>query len=329
MLVLEEAAFMSDEMHAAVLPMLATTNGPLWMLSTSNAKSGFFYETWQHGGPEWHRVRVLATECSRISPEFLDTQVAELGMERFRREFFCEFTGDGADAFDRDLVEAALDDSVEPMALLGDDARLTAQQVSRLWLTERADQAFIVAVDLGKKTDYSTIVVLEQCGDELHVRGAERAKLGTPYCEVVEMVREVVTSPRLRGRCSLVVDGSGVGEPVVELLRRGDFGCKVTSVMITGGRTARAGRRPGTRNVPKFDLMAGLQVSIESGELKIAKRMKEAGTLVRELLDVRVKPNGSMSAEGVGKHDDLVMATALAVWKARRGRNDWGSGGFC
>jgi len=57
--------------------------------------------------------------------------------------------------------------------------------------------------------------------------------------------------------------------------------------------------------------------------------MKEAGTLVRELLDVRVKPNGSMSAEGVGKHDDLVMATALAVWKARRGRNDWGSGGFC
>jgi phage FluMu gp28-like protein len=324
MVVVEEAAFCSDEMYAAVAPMLATTDGPLWMLSTSGAKSGFFYETWQHGGPEWHRVRVLAADCPRISQAFLEKEMKGLGMEKFRREFLCEFTGAGANAFDRDLMERALDDSIEPIFLLEKPLLVDAR---RLWLTARADQRFFVGVDLGKKHDYSTIVIVEKCGDELLVRGAERIPLGTPYSRLVEILREVVRRPELAGRCSVVVDATGLGEPVMEMIRRGDLGCDVTAAVISGGNRAGRKKTGKYKTVPKHDLMIGLQVALEDEELKIARRMTETRALVKELTDMRVNDRGGMGAEGSGQHDDLVMAVALACWRAKRGQNDWGGGG--
>ena len=50
MLVIDEASRVSDEMYEALRPMLAVGDGDLWMLSTPRGKSGFFYETWEHGG---------------------------------------------------------------------------------------------------------------------------------------------------------------------------------------------------------------------------------------------------------------------------------------
>jgi hypothetical protein len=119
MIVVDEASRVSDETYTALRPMLAVGNGDLWMMSTPFGKQGFFHETWEHGGghggPEWLRVRVPATECKRISKEFLEEQRSVMGVDLFRQEHMCEFVGSGMGTFDRDLVEAALDDDVEPI----------------------------------------------------------------------------------------------------------------------------------------------------------------------------------------------------------------------
>jgi hypothetical protein len=117
MLVIDEAARVSDEMYEALRPMLAVGDGDLWMLSTPRGKSGFFYETWEHGGPEWLRVRGPATECPQISKRFLEEQRRVMGVDQFRQEHMCEFVGQGMGVFDRELVEGMLDDDVEPMNL--------------------------------------------------------------------------------------------------------------------------------------------------------------------------------------------------------------------
>ena len=183
---------------------------------------------------------------------------------------------------------------------------------------------FYVGLDLGKKHDHSAIAIVEKTAGHLLVRRVERVPLGTPYERVVELVRDLVTSPALYGRCALAVDGSGVGEPVMEMFRRTGLGCEVTAVTITGG-AAQTKTRSGVK-VPKRDLIGIVQLALEKGELKIARRMKEAGALVKELLDVRANANGSFGAEGTGEHDDLVIAVALACWRARRRENGFGSG---
>jgi hypothetical protein len=113
MLVIDEAARVSDEMFTSLMPMLAVSDGDIWMMSTPRGKSGFFYDTWEYGGPEWLRVRGPATECAQIRGTFLEEQRRTMTADRFRQEYLCEFVGQGARWFERELVEAMLDDEVE------------------------------------------------------------------------------------------------------------------------------------------------------------------------------------------------------------------------
>jgi hypothetical protein len=129
-----------------------------------------------------------------------------------------------------------------------------------------------------------------------------------------------------------------VGAPVVDMLWEAQTGCPITEVTITSGdkETQRAGGGYGREawGVPKRDLMAGVQVALERGQLKIARGLREAGVLVEELVGLRMTFRGSgrirLGADGFGEHDDLAIALALAVWLARRPKprmNSWCGGG--
>jgi len=189
---------------------------------------------------------------------------------------------------------------------------------------------FFIGVDLGKRRDHTAIAVVERVDGyspygqgemkEMLVRYLERAPLGTSYTEVAEAVRDAANSAELRGRCSVVVDATGLGGPVVDMLRGAGLGCEVAAVTITGGeKESQSGWQ---WNVPKQDLIAGVQVLLERGELRIAEDLRETGALVQELVDVRMSARGAgrvrLGADGYGEHDDLVIALALACWRGKR-----------
>ncbi len=163
---------------------------------------------------------------------------------------------------------------------------------------------YYLGLDLGQKRDYSAVAVVERIDrlqafsgrDFLVVRYAERLPLGTSYPRVVERVRTIVQSRELAGNCALAVDATGVGAPVVDMLRAARLGCDLSAVTITGG-----GRASGS-SVPKRDLMGEVLVLLEQGRLKIGN-LREGSRLVRELMDVR-EAGGRVGADGYGEHDD-------------------------
>jgi hypothetical protein len=68
-------------------------------------------------------------------------------------------------------------------------------------------------------------------------------------------------------------------------------------------------------------LVSGVQALLHEGRLHIQKDLPEAANLVRELQDFRVgfTAAGHMTFNArEGKHDDLVLALALAVWRSRK-----------
>jgi hypothetical protein len=117
LMVIDEASRVEDRMYQALRPMLAVGRGDLWLMSTPDQKRGFFYEVWEHGGDNWLRVKAPATECARISKEFLMEELAEQGEDGFRREYLCEFLDSGTAVFDRDLLEKAMDEDVKQLVL--------------------------------------------------------------------------------------------------------------------------------------------------------------------------------------------------------------------
>jgi hypothetical protein len=113
LLLIDEAAQTPDEIYEAVKPMLATTDGSVWLMGTPYGKRGFFYEEWVRGGDQWLRVSVPATECPRIPARFLEEERESKGDRKFRQEYMCEFVqGDDA-LFREEDIRACLDEELE------------------------------------------------------------------------------------------------------------------------------------------------------------------------------------------------------------------------
>ena len=117
LLLVDEASRVPDDLYLAVRPMLAVSNGALWLMSTPYGQRGFFHQAWVNGGPDWERICVPASECPRIPPEFLREEKITMGDRWFRQEYCCEFTGADDGMFNRDLLEQAITDDFKPLRL--------------------------------------------------------------------------------------------------------------------------------------------------------------------------------------------------------------------
>jgi hypothetical protein len=141
----------------------------------------------------------------------------------------------------------------------------------------------------------------------------ERIPLGTSYVGVVQHVARLLH--RLPTGTELAIDFTGVGRPVADMF--GAAGLSPTLVLITGGSSETYDG--GIVAVPKLSLISRLQALLHEGRLKIHRDLAEAPTLVRELQDFRVEftAGGAITFSArVGKHDDLVLALAIAAWRA-------------
>jgi hypothetical protein len=186
--------------------------------------------------------------------------------------------------------------------------------------------SFVVGVDLGQETDYSTVVVLEypDRGERTYlVRHAQRLELATRYTEVVERIVAPLARPPLLGRTMLAIDATGLGAPIVEQIKDAvPTGTRCHPIVITAGDTVL--HVDGRTRVPKRDLVTTTAVLLQNGRLRIGKRLHATAELVDELLDYRQKISdagrdsyGPSSSSG---HDDLVIALSLACWAAENRR---------
>jgi phage FluMu gp28-like protein len=117
LLLVDEAARVSDELYVAVRPMLAVSGGTLWLMSTPCGKRGFFYDTWREPGAEWERVQVTAAECPRIPRSFLEEERRTMGDHAYRQEYECAFSDTTTAIFDSDIVEKAMTRAFAPLRI--------------------------------------------------------------------------------------------------------------------------------------------------------------------------------------------------------------------
>ncbi len=199
----------------------------------------------------------------------------------------------------------------------------------------RDEHRYAIGLDLGKSGDPSALAIVEEVqrtyegrdrisgmrreSRELNCRYLKRWPLGTPYYAVADDVIEMERRPPLLSRARLLVDATGVGRAVLEILRERGLRCGMTAVTVHGGAQVTGG--DAEAGVPKRDLVAGLVVSLESGILHIAPALPEAAQLRKELVGFRQKVTGkgnaSYEAMSEAVHDDLVNALGLAVWWLR------------
>ena len=208
------------------------------------------------------------------------------------------------------------------------------------------DIQHIIGLDLGQSSDPSALVIAQkrtpwrveaprgerlpqghtvrvvQAESERRVKGEpvydivhlQRFDLGTAYPEVARQTAAIVEDPRTGKAPDLVVDATGIGAPVVDVLR--DEGLSPTEVSITGGKSVtRDGKSYG---VPKADLVTTVQTLLQTGRLRVSEALPLSRQLAQEmkLFRVKVTESGHARFEHAAEtdHDDLVLACALATW---------------
>lgn len=191
---------------------------------------------------------------------------------------------------------------------------------------------YYVGVDLGQSYDPTAIVVVErQHGypkqdDGVHpidkllnryrVRHIERLPLDKDYVNQVQYVGSLMRrAPLNTAAAELLIDFTGVGRPVFDIFK--EQGIRAKGVNITAGM--QVSREPHGWNVAKQILVSTVQAELHVGRLQIDRNLREALLLTRELQDFQVSitpaGNATFSAR-VGAHDDLVLALAIALWRA-------------
>jgi hypothetical protein len=122
LILMDEAAFIPDEVFDATLPMLAASpEGRIFLLSTPYTPAGFFYAIWNNS-EGWERYEIPTSECSRVSPQWLEARRKEDPL-RFDREYCCTFSTADAALFTPQMLDAMVAYDFQPFtpssALLG------------------------------------------------------------------------------------------------------------------------------------------------------------------------------------------------------------------
>ena len=114
-----------------------------------------------------------------------------------------------------------------------------------------ATTKYITGLDLGQAADFTALAVLEQTlapdcvrperkVRHYAVRHLQRFELGTSYTRICTQVAAIFGTRPLVGS-TLAVDQTGVGRPVVDMLRRAKMNARIVPVTITGGHKVSPG----------------------------------------------------------------------------------------
>ncbi len=196
---------------------------------------------------------------------------------------------------------------------------------------------YTLGLDLGKMSDFTALAIAEERPEapaqpRASPRWAEnpayalpwlqRWPLRTPYQTIAEEVadRLAALTARPGAEVALFVDGTGVGTAVVEILKQQPTirAGRIETITITAGREVT--RVSGGWHVAKGELVSVAQVALQQGKLNVSPQLPEARTLRDELGTFEVTLTEAANAtfsHRDGKHDDLVLATALSLWGAQ------------
>lgn len=206
--------------------------------------------------------------------------------------------------------------------------------------TEAEKPLLICGLDLAQTSDYSALAIIERSlvwADQATDRKVRtylvrylRRWRGQSYESVVADIVGIMG--KLDPAPPLIVDGSGVGRPVVEMLRRARPHCRILPVSIVAGQTESENDAMGYRHVPKLFLVTTLEALIGATDPRrffIAPSLELAPQLARELVNFTKKltaaGNETYEAAKESIHDDLCIAVALACqWGERWGTHRGG-----
>lgn len=172
----------------------------------------------------------------------------------------------------------------------------------------------VLGYDIGRLSDPSGLVMLEGEVEQpaRSILAVRRLPLLMRYYDQVDEALPLADQADM-----MVADGGGVGDAVIEIVRNKRPGLNLWAVKSTGGGKVTIDRDERTINIPKGSMVEHLAGCLDHRQIGIKRTPTPAadlamiGELFGELM--AFKQLGAKLEAAAGAHDDLIMATCLAL----------------
>lgn len=283
MVVLDEASWIPETVITQILfPMLSTTDGYAIFLSTPWDRNHFFYRAFCN--PKYSVHKVKSNECPLIKPEFLQEMQFNMTKDAYLMEYEAEFVDAFNSFFPKDLISSCV---------------ALAQKLEHEFFSsiespvQKGD--YYGGVDFGKLQDYSVISVLKREEELLKLVYVYQFPLESSYSNVIG---HLVHADQKFGFRNLVVDQTGVGEPVLEEIR--NQGLRTVDGLKFTIQT-------------KEDLLGRVKIMMEQNRLVIPYH-RQLCQQINEQQYERTKSGHLQFTHPSNSHDDMLWSLALAVY---------------
>lgn len=278
--IIDEAAFVPEGVITeAVFPILSTTDGLCWMLSTPYDKDHFFYRAFNK--TNWSVYHLPSSANPKISKEFLDEQRDTVGELRFQREYEAQFVDDVNSYFPMSLIRPCID-----------------PELSEVYEAKSYDDPVYAGYDPGGKADPAALAAVTKSKDGYSVRYAKtwlRQDYVTTDFEVVDTCRKLNAE-------KLTFDQTGLGNPLLSHL------CEIYETERVDGVTLSSKTRE--------EILLNLRLQFEQRLIKLPNDRELLASL-NCITYERTHSGGFNFKHRNGTHDDLAYALALAAWAAK------------
>lgn len=276
LLVLDECAYLDEEIIYELLPLVNANNAPILITSTPFIKDGYYYNMWSLGLTDKNKsVKSFDwngyPDSERfITPEQKALYKTTMSPQKYRTEIDGEFLEDGG------LLFTNFDACV---------------------LTVPADlDDLFIGIDFatGKGGDYTVLSALNQFGNQAIL---ERTNNLRPTAQV-DWLADIINS--LSGRANIraiQAEINSIGDVYVDFLRQ-----KV-KYPITEWNTS---------NESKRKIITQLQLAFEQEKIGIIGDYAQLNELRKYEMQVNAKTKTVTYNGAAGSHDDTVMALAFA-----------------
>jgi phage FluMu gp28-like protein len=261
--IIDEASFipnLEEGWNNAIRPTLTDFQGKAIFLSTPKGKN-FFYSLYLKGldpSGEWESFKYSSYDNPHIADEEIDSARLALPEVVFEQEYMANPAENSANPFG-------------------------SQALSRCVSAMSQDPVRVFGIDLAKYSDWTVIIGLDGAGNVAYFD-----RFQSDWASTQNKIRMLPKVPML-------VDSTGVGDPVVEQLQR--EGLAIEGFKFT--------------SQSKQELMLGLQVAIHQEKIHYPAGMIQEEL---EIFEYQYSANGVKYSAPSGFHDDCVMALALA-WR--------------
>lgn len=298
----DECAYLPEAIWASITPMLLTTGGSMWLLSTPNAKEGYFYDAYTDPSMGFKTFHVNSEEVAEARPEpqrtimldYLEREKERMTKLQYAQQYLAQFLEELGQMFPDDLIKFA-------------------QTLRRE--KEVKEGEYYLGVDIARMGgDEITFEVLERQGDRL----LHRENIVHTYKLTTETIDKILELEYIYNFKTIYIDDGGIGAAIFDqLLIEDSTRSKVVAINNASRAIDRDASR--TKKLLKEDLYFNLKKLLEKGQLELLRDPEITASLKSIVYEHNVIKN---QVRIYGRYSHITEGLIRAAWCVRNKKLD-------